>query len=159
MRALLANVQLYMRGWDVHSNLPEILPTQCKDVDQAVYALVQDLKSRGLLDETIVVFGGEFGRTIYSQGKLTPTDYGRDHHPRCYSLWLAGGGFKGGLVHGETDEFSYNIIKDPVHIRDFQATLLHQLGIDHERFTYRFQGLDARLTGVEPARVVKQLLA
>ena len=151
-------VQLYMRGWDVHGNLPEILPSQCKDVDQAVYALVQDLKSRGLLDETIVVFGGEFGRTIYSQGKLTPTDYGRDHHPRCYSLWIAGGGFQGGLIHGETDEFSYNIVKDPVHIRDFQATLLNQLGIDHLRFTYRHQGLDARLTGVEPARVVKALL-
>ena len=151
-------VQLYQRGWDVHGNLPEILPSQCKDVDQAVYALVQDLKSRGLLDETIVVFGGEFGRTIYSQGRLTKTDYGRDHHPRCYSLWVAGGGFKGGVVHGETDEFSYNIVRDPVHIRDFQATLLHQLGIDHERFTYKYQGLDARLTGVEPARVVKQLL-
>ncbi len=151
-------VQLYMRGWDVHSTLPEILASQCKDVDQAVYALVQDLKSRGLLDETIVVFGGEFGRTIYSQGKLTPNDYGRDHHPRCFSMWVAGGGFKGGAVHGETDEFSYNIVRDPVHIRDFQATLLNQLGIDHQRFTYRHQGLDARLTGVEPARVVKELL-
>ncbi len=152
-------VQLYQRGWDVHGNLPEVLPSQCKDVDQAVFGLVQDLKSSGLLDETIVVFGGEFGRTIYSQGKLSPTDYGRDHHPRCFSLWAAGGGFKGGVTHGETDEFSYNIVRDPVHIRDFQATLLHQLGIDHERFSYKFQGLDARLTGVDPARVVKALLA
>jgi hypothetical protein len=152
-------VQVYQRGWDVHGNLPEVLPSQCKDSDQGAWALVQDLKSRGLLNETIVVFGGEFGRTIYSQGKLTATDYGRDHHPRCYSLWVAGGGFKGGHVHGETDEFSYNITKDPVHIRDFQATLLHLLGIDHARFTVKHQGLDARLTGVEPAHAVKELLA
>ena len=152
-------VQLYMRGWDVHGLLPEVLPAQCKDVDQACYALVQDLKQRGMLDDTLVIFGGEFGRTIYSQGKLTPTDYGRDHHPRCFSLWMAGGGTKGGYTHGETDEFSYNIVKDPVHVRDFQATLLHLLGIDHERFTYKFQGLDQRLTGVEKAHVVKALLA
>ena len=152
-------VQLYMRGWDVHGLLPEVLPAQCKDVDQACYALVQDLKQRGMLDDTLVIFGGEFGRTIYSQGKLTPTDYGRDHHPRCFSLWMAGGGAKGGYTHGETDEFSYNIVKDPVHVRDFQATLLHLLGIDHERFTYKFQGLDQRLTGVEKAHVVKALLA
>ncbi|MBM3762315.1 MAG: DUF1501 domain-containing protein [Acidobacteria bacterium] len=152
-------VQLYMRGWDVHGNLPEVLPSQCKDVDQALYGLVQDLKQRGLLDETLVVWGGEFGRTIYSQGKLTPTDYGRDHHPRCYSLWAAGGGLKPGVVHGETDEFSYNIVRDPVHIRDFQATLLHLFGIDHERFTYKYQGLDQKLTGVEKARVVKGILA
>ncbi|MCX6588785.1 MAG: DUF1501 domain-containing protein [Acidobacteria bacterium] len=152
-------VQLYMRGWDVHGLLPEVLPSQCKDVDQACYALVQDLKQRGMLDDTLVIFGGEFGRTIYSQGKLTPTDYGRDHHPRCFSLWMAGGGTKGGYTHGETDEFSYNIVKDPVHVRDFQATLLHLLGIDHERFTYKFQGLDQRLTGVEKAHVVKALLA
>jgi uncharacterized protein (DUF1501 family) len=152
-------VQLYMRGWDVHGLLPEVLPSQCKDVDQACYALVQDLKQRGMLDDTLVIFGGEFGRTIYSQGKLTPTDYGRDHHPRCFSLWMAGGGAKAGYTHGETDEFSYNIVKDPVHVRDFQATLLHLLGIDHERFTYKFQGLDQRLTGVEKAHVVKALLA
>lgn len=152
-------VQLYMRGWDVHGLLPEVLPAQCKDVDQACYALVQDLKQRGMLDDTLVIFGGEFGRTIYSQGKLTATDYGRDHHPRCFSLWMAGGGTKGGYTHGETDEFSYNIVKDPVHVRDFQATMLHLLGIDHERFTYKFQGLDQRLTGVEKAHVVKALLA
>ena len=147
------------RGRDVHGSLPEVLPSQCKDVDQACYALVQDLKQRGMLDDTIVVWGGEFGRTIYSQGKLTATNYGRDHHPRCFSMWMAGGGFKGGVVHGETDDFSYNIIRDPVHIRDFQATFLHLLGIDHERFSYKYQGLDQRLTGVEKSSVVKALLA
>jgi len=152
-------VQLYMRGWDVHSTLPEVLPAQCKDVDQALYGLVQDLKQRGMLDDTLVVWGGEFGRTIYSQGKLTPTDYGRDHHPRCFSLWMAGAGSKPGTVYGETDEFSYNIVRDPVHIRDFQATMLHQFGIDHDRFTYKYQGLDQKLTGVEKARVVKGILA
>ncbi|MFN3324189.1 MAG: DUF1501 domain-containing protein [Bryobacteraceae bacterium] len=152
-------VQVYHRGWDVHGLLPEVLPSQCKDVDQACWGLIQDLKSRGMLDDTLVVWGGEFGRTIYSQGKLTPTDYGRDHHPRCFSLWMAGGGIKPGVVHGETDEFSYNIVRDPVHVRDFQATLLHLFGIDHERFTYKFQGLDQRLTGVERASVVKEILA
>ncbi len=152
-------VQLYMRGWDVHGNLPEVLPAQCKDVDQALYGLVQDLKQRGMLDDTLVVWGGEFGRTIYSQGKLTATDYGRDHHPRCYSLWMAGGGAKPGVVWGETDDFSYNIVRDPVHIRDFQATILHLFGVDHERFTYKFQGLDQKLTGVEKAHVVKGLVA
>lgn len=151
-------VQLYMRGWDVHGELPQILPSQTKDVDQACYALVQDLKQRGLLDDTIVIWGGEFGRTIYSQGKLTAETYGRDHHPRAFSLWVAGGGFKGGYVHGETDEFSYNIVRDPVHVRDFQATILHQFGIDTERFSYKHQGLDQRLTGVEKAHVVKDLL-
>jgi uncharacterized protein (DUF1501 family) len=152
-------VQVYQRGWDVHREVPEVLPAMCKDVDQACYALLTDLKSRGMLDDTLVIFGGEFGRTIYSQGKLTPTDYGRDHHPRCFSIWAAGGGIKGGVVHGETDEFSYNIVKDPVHVRDFQATLLHCFGIDHERFSYRHQGLEARLTGVEPAHLVKGILA
>ena len=151
-------VQIYHRGWDVHGQLPEILPSQCKDVDQACWALVQDLKQRGMLDDTLVIFGGEFGRTIYSQGKLTATSYGRDHHPRAFSLWLAGGGIKGGLVHGETDEFSYNIVKDAVHVRDLQATLLNQLGIDHNRFTYKYQGLDQKLTGVEPASVVRGIL-
>ncbi len=151
-------VQLYMRGWDVHGELPQILPSQTKDVDQACYALVQDLKQRGLLDDTIVIWGGEFGRTIYSQGKLTAETYGRDHHPRAFSLWVAGGGFKGGYVHGETDEFSYNIVRDPVHVRDFQSTILHQFGIDTERFSYKHQGLDQRLTGVEKAHVVKDLL-
>ena len=151
-------VQLYMRGWDVHGELPQVLPSQCKDVDQGTYALVQDLKQRGLLDETIVIWGGEFGRTIYSQGKLTSTTYGRDHHPRAFSLWVAGGGFKGGYVHGETDEFSYNIVRDPVHVRDFQATILNQFGIDTARFSYKHQGLDQRLTGVEKANVIRDLL-
>jgi len=152
-------VQIYHRGWDVHGNLPEVLPSQCKDVDQASWALVQDLKQRGMLEDTLVIWGGEFGRTIYSQGKLTAKDYGRDHHPRCFSLWLAGGGIKGGTVYGETDDFSYNIVKDPVHVRDFQATLLQQFGIDHSRFTYKYQGLDQKLTGVEKATVVKEILA
>ena len=152
-------VQVYHHDWDAHGNLPEVLPSQCKDVDQACYALVQDLKQRGMLDDTLVIWGGEFGRTIYSQGKLTATDYGRDHHPRCFTMWMAGGGFKHGVVHGETDEFSYNIVKDPVHVRDFHATVLHLLGIDHERFTYRYQGLDQKLTGVEKARVVSEILS
>ena len=152
-------VQIYHRGWDVHGNLPEVLPSQCKDVDQPAWALVQDLKKNGLLDDTLVVWGGEFGRTIYSQGKLTEKDYGRDHHPRCFSLWAAGGGVKGGTVWGETDEFSYNIVRDPVHVRDFQATLLHLFGIDHERFTFKYQGQDQKLTGVEKARVVKGILS
>lgn len=151
-------VQIYHRGWDVHGNLPEVLPSQCRDVDQACWGLVQDLKSRGLLDSTLVIWGGEFGRTVYSQGKLTPTDHGRDHHPRCFSLWMAGGGVKGGTVYGETDDFSYNIIRDPVHVRDFQATILHLFGINHEKFTYKYQGLDQRLTGVEPASPVKALV-
>jgi uncharacterized protein (DUF1501 family) len=153
-------VQVYHRGWDVHSDLPEVLPSQCKDVDQGAWALVQDLKQRGMLDDTLVIWGGEFGRTIYSQGKLTATDYGRDHHPRCYSIWMAGGGIKGGVVHGETDEFSYNIVQNPVHIRDFQATLLNCFGIDSQRFRYKYQGLDQRLTGVEKeAQAVKAILA
>jgi uncharacterized protein (DUF1501 family) len=153
-------VQVYHRGWDVHAILPEVLPSQCRDVDQGCWALVQDLKARGLLEDTLVIWGGEFGRTIYSQGKLTPTDYGRDHHPRCFSIWMAGGGIKGGVVHGETDEFSYNIVKDPVHIRDLQATILHVFGIDDQRFTYKYQGLDQKLTGTEKkAIVVKDILA
>src|SRR6266567_1664701 len=152
-------VQVYHRGWDVHGNLPEVLPSQCKEIDQPCWALVQDLKQRGMLDDTLVILAGEFGRTVYSQGKLTPTDYGRDHHPRCFSLWLAGGGIKGGTVYGETDEFSYNIARDPVHVRDFQATILHQFGIDHDKFTYKYQGLDMKLTGVEQAEVVKGILA
>jgi uncharacterized protein (DUF1501 family) len=152
-------VQVYHRGWDVHGNLPEVLPSQCKEIDQPCWALVQDLKQRGMLDDTLVILAGEFGRTIYSQGKLTATDYGRDHHPRCFSLWLAGGGIKGGVVHGETDEFSYNITQDPVHVRDLQATILHQFGIDNERFSFKYQGLDVKLTGQEKANVVKPLLA
>jgi len=153
-------VQIYHRGWDVHSAIPEVLPSQCRDIDQGAYALVQDLKSRGLLDDTLVIWGGEFGRTIYCQGKLTQSDYGRDHHPKCFSIWMAGAGIKGGAVHGETDEFSYNIVKDPVHIRDLNATILHQFGIEDTRFTFKYQGLDQKLTGTEkPAIVVKDILA
>ena len=152
-------VQIYLNNWDTHGNTKGRLPEQCNDIDRACYGLIRDLKARGMLDDTLVIWGGEFGRTIYSQGGLTPDNYGRDHHPRCFTMWMAGGGSKGGAIHGETDEFSYNIIKDPVHIRDFHATVLHLLGYDHERFTYRYQGLNQRLTGVEPAHVVKELLA
>ncbi len=152
-------VQVYHNNWDHHANLGGRMPSQCKDVDQPIYALMQDLKSRGLLDETLIIWGGEFGRTIYSQGGLSKDNYGRDHHPRCFTMWMAGGGAKGGAIYGETDDFSYNIVKDPVHVRDLHATVLHLMGIDHQRFTYRYQGLDARLTGVEPSRVVKELVA
>ncbi len=152
-------VQLFHRGWDHHSILPKQLPGQCFDVDQPSAALLKDLKQRGLLDDTIVVFAGEFGRTVYCQGTLKRDDYGRDHHPRCFSIWLAGGGFRPGIVYGETDDFSYNIVENPVAVRDLHATMLHQLGIDHERLTYPFQGLDQRLTGVEPARVIGDILA
>ncbi len=153
-------VQVYHRGWDVHSDLPSVLPSQCRDVDQGAYGLVQDLKARGLLDDTLVIWGGEFGRTIYCQGKLTASDYGRDHHPKCFSIWMAGAGIKGGSVYGETDEFSYNIVKDPVHIRDLNATILHQFGIEDTRFTFKYQGLDQKLTGTEKrAIVVKDILA
>ena len=151
-------VQVYHRGWDVHGNLPEVLPSQCKEIDQPCWALIQDLKQRGMLEDTLVIVAGEFGRTVYCQGKLTRDDYGRDHHPRCFSLWMAGGGVKGGVVHGETDEFSYNITRDPVHVRDFQATILHLFGLDHDKFTYKYQGLDMKLTGVEKAHVVRQIL-
>jgi hypothetical protein len=153
-------VQIYHNNWDTHSNVSGRLPSQCKDVDQACWGLIQDLKSRGLFDETLVIWGGEFGRTIYSQGTLTHDNYGRDHHPRCFTMWMAGGGSRPGTVYGETDEFSYNIVRDPVHIRDFHATVLHLLGFDHQKFTYRHQGLDQKLTGVvEPAHVIKELLA
>ncbi len=153
-------VQIFHRGWDHHSGLPSNLRRQTKEVDQPAWALIQDLKRRGMLDDTLVIWGGEFGRTIYSQGTLTKTNYGRDHHPRCYTMWMAGGGIKGGVTHGETDEFSYNIVRDPVHIRDLNATILHQLGIDHARFTVQHRGLDERLTGVqEEAQVVRQILA
>jgi hypothetical protein len=152
-------IQIYHNNWDHHGNLAGRMPDQCKDVDQPCWGLIQDLKSRGLLDETLVIWGGEFGRTIYSQGGLSHENYGRDHHPRCFTMWMAGGGARGGAVYGETDEFSYNIIKDPVHVRDFHATVLQLLGFDHRRFTYRYQGLDQKLTGVEPARVIKELLA
>ena len=152
-------IQVYHNNWDTHGNVAGRLPDQCRDVDQPCYALIQDLKRRGLLDSTLVIWGGEFGRTIYSQGGLSKQNYGRDHHPRCFTWWMAGGGTKGGVVHGETDDFSYNIVKDPVHIRDFHATILHLLGFDHERFSYKTNGLDGRLTGVEPCHVVKELLA
>jgi hypothetical protein len=152
-------VQIYHNNWDTHANVGGRLPDQCKDVDQACYGLVQDLKQRGLLDSTLVIWGGEFGRTIYSQGGLTKDNYGRDHHPRAFTMWMAGGGSKPGAVYGETDDFSYNIVKDPVHIHDFHATVLALLGIDHSRFTFRYQGLDQRLTGVEPARIIKGLMA
>jgi uncharacterized protein (DUF1501 family) len=152
-------VQIYHNNWDTHGNAAGRLPDQCRDVDQPCYGLIQDLKQRGMLEDTIVIWGGEFGRTIYSQGGLTRQNYGRDHHPRCFTMWMAGGGFKPGVIHGETDDFSYNITKDPVHIRDFHATVLHLLGFDHKRFSYRYQGLDQRLTGVEPASVVQELLA
>ncbi len=152
-------VQIYHNNWDTHANVAGRLPDQCRDVDQACYGLVQDLKQRGMLDETLVIWGGEFGRTVYSQGGLTKDNYGRDHHPRCFTMWLAGGGVKGGSIYGETDDFSYNIVRDPVHIRDFHATVLQLLGFDHERFTFKFQGLDQRLTGVLPARIVSELLA
>jgi uncharacterized protein (DUF1501 family) len=152
-------VQIFHRGWDQHSNLPRDIASQCNDVDQGCYGLIRDLKQRGMLEDTLVIWGGEFGRTVYSQGTLTDTDYGRDHHPRCFSICMAGGGVKGGQVYGETDEMSYNITQNPVHIRDLHATILHALGIDHERLTHKFQGLDNRLTGVLPAKVIKELFA
>jgi hypothetical protein len=152
-------VQLFHRGWDHHSILPKQLPGQCYDVDQPSAALIVDLAQRGLLDDTLIVFAGEFGRTIYGQGKLDREDYGRDHHPRCFSGWLAGGGIRGGIEYGRTDDFSYNVVENPVHVRDLHATMLHLLGIDHERLTFPFQGLEQRLTGVEPARVVDGLIA
>ena len=151
-------VQIFHREWDHHTDLPRDLPLQCRDMDHPVGGLIKDLKQRGLLDDTLVIWGGEFGRTVYCQGKLTKTDYGRDHHPRCFTSWMAGGGVKPGVTYGETDDFSYNIVKDPVHIRDLNATVLHCLGIDHHKLSFRFQGLDQTLTGVIPARVVKEVL-
>jgi hypothetical protein len=152
-------IQVYHNNWDHHSNVGGRMPSQCKDVDQPCYALLEDLKQRGMLEDTLIIWGGEFGRTIYSQGSLSPQNYGRDHHPRCFSMWMAGGGAKGGTIYGETDEFSYNIVRDPIHIRDFHATVLHLLGFDHERFTIPYQGLDLKLTGVLPARVIPELVA
>jgi hypothetical protein len=152
-------VQIFHRGWDQHGNLTGDLPRQCKDVDQPTFALITDLKQRGLLDDTLVIWGGEFGRTIYCQGKLTRENYGRDHHPKCFPLWMAGAGIKAGTVYGETDDFSYNVVADPVHIHDLNATILHCLGIDHRRLSVKFQGLDVRLTGVEEHHAVKGILA
>jgi uncharacterized protein (DUF1501 family) len=151
-------VQVYLNNWDHHANTAGRMPSQCKDIDQACYGLITDLKQRGLFDDTLIIWGGEFGRTIYSQGGVSKENYGRDHHPRCFSMWMAGGGSKGGTVYGTTDEFSYNIVENPVHIRDFHATVLHLLGRDHRRFTYRHQGLDQRLTGVEESRVIRELM-
>ncbi len=152
-------VQIFHRGWDQHSDLPRDLASQCKDVDQGCYGLIQDLKQRGLLEDTLVIWGGEFGRTVYCQGKLTEKDYGRDHHPRCFSIWMAGGGVKPGFVYGQTDEMSYNIVENPVHVRDLHATILRQLGIDHEKLVFKYQGLDQKLTGVEPAHVINDILS
>jgi len=151
-------IEIFHREWDHHGDLERDLPLQCRDVDQACYGLISDLKNRGMLDETLVVWGGEFGRTVYCQGKLTRDSYGRDHHPRCFTMWMAGGGVKGGTIYGETDDFSYNVVRDPVHIRDINATILHCLGIDHRLLTYKFQGLDQRLTGVEEANPVNGIL-
>ncbi len=152
-------VQLFHRGWDHHTRLPDNLRGQCRDVDQPTAALLKDLKLRGLLDDTLVVFVGEFGRTVYGQGNITRDNYGRDHHPRCFSGWLAGGGIKGGMHYGKTDDFSYNVVENPVHVRDLHATMLHLLGIDHHRLSVQFQGLDQRLTGVENSRVVKEIIS
>lgn len=151
-------IQLYHLGWDQHSDLPKEISLQARDTDQASAALIKDLKRRGLMEDTLVIWGGEFGRTNYSQGQLTNTNYGRDHHPRCFSLWVAGGGIKPGLTYGETDEFSYNIAKDPVHVHDFQATLLHLLGVDHEKLTFKHQGRRYRLTDVH-GKLVKGIIA
>ncbi len=151
-------IQLYHMGWDQHENLPTQIQGQAKDVDQASAALIMDLKQRGMLDDTLVIWGGEFGRTNYSQGTLTAKNYGRDHHPRCFTIFMAGGGVKPGMVYGETDDFGYNIIKDPVHVHDFQATLLHLLGVNHEQLTYKYQGRRFRLTDVH-GHVIKDLIA
>lgn len=151
-------IQLFHKGWDQHGNLPAAISKQCQEVDQASAALVSDLRQRGMLDDTLVVWGGEFGRTAYSQGKLTPTNYGRDHHPRCFTMWLAGGGVKPGQAIGKTDEYSYNIVERPVHVHDLNATLLHLLGIDHQRLTFKYQGRHYRLTDVH-GEVVQEVLA
>ncbi|NND31569.1 MAG: DUF1501 domain-containing protein [Saprospiraceae bacterium] len=151
-------VQLYHQGWDMHGNLPHLIRELTEDTDQASAGLIQDLKQRGLLEDTLVIWGGEFGRGCYSQGKLTPANYGRDHHPRCFTIWMAGAGVKKGITIGETDDFSYNVVKDPVHVHDFQATIMHLMGIDHERFTHKYQGRRFRLTDVH-GHIVKQILA
>jgi uncharacterized protein DUF1501 len=151
-------IQLFHRGWDQHTNLPRQIEGQCRDTDRASAALIIDLKQRGLLDDTLVIWGGEFGRTVYCQGTLTSTNYGRDHHPRCFTIWLAGGGIRAGCTHGETDDYCYNITRDPVHVHDLHATMLYCLGIDHRRLTYRYQGRDHRLTDVA-GNVVREILA
>ena len=151
-------IQLYHMGWDQHGDLPRNIAKQARDVDQASAALVKDLKQRGLLEDTLVVWGGEFGRTSFSQGKLTADNYGRDHHPGCFSMWMTGGGIKTGQVYGETDEFSYNVVKDGVHVHDFQATLLHLFGLDHEKLVFKHQGRRYRLTDVH-GKVINGLIA
>jgi hypothetical protein len=150
-------IQLFHRGWDQHVNLPTMISGQCRDTDQASAALIADLKRRGMLDDTLVIWGGEFGRTVYCQGTLTAEDYGRDHHPRCFTIWMAGGGIKAGMTYGETDDFSYNIVRDPVHVHDLNATILHCLGIDHTRLTFQYQGRHHRLTDVH-GNVVKGIM-
>jgi hypothetical protein len=151
-------IQLFHRGWDQHGNLPNDIQRQCKATDQAGAALVHDLRQRGMLDDTLVVWGGEFGRTVYCQGRLTNDDYGRDHHPRCFTMWMAGGGLKAGLVYGETDDYSYNITENPVHVHDLHATLLHQLGVDHTKLTFQYQGRHFRLTDVH-GKIVRDILS
>jgi len=151
--------QLFHPDWDHHSRLSSWCVARCRDTDQASAALIQDLKQRGLLDDTLVIWGGEFGRGVAGQGKWDSPEGGRDHHPRCFTMWMAGGGIKPGMTWGETDDFSYNVARDAVHVNDLHATVLHLLGIDHQQFTYRFQGLDFRLTGVEESKVVQSLLA
>jgi hypothetical protein len=151
-------IQLFHRGWDQHGNLPRDIRAQCQQTDQPTAALIRDLKQRGMLEETLVVWGGEFGRTVYSQGTLTEDNYGRDHHPRCFAVWMAGGGIRGGLSYGETDDFSYNIVQDPVDVHDLHATILHCLGVDHTRLTFKFQGRHFRLTDVH-GNVLKSILA
>ena len=151
-------VQLYHQGWDQHGNLPNDIKIMAKSVDQPATALIKDLKQRGMLDETLVIWGGEFGRTTYSQGKLSVDNYGRDHHPRCFTVWMAGAGVKKGFTFGQTDDFGYNIAKDPVHVHDFQATIMHLMGINHEKFTFKHQGRYYRLTDVS-GKVVKAVLA
>jgi len=150
--------QVFIRGWDHHGNIAGDLPLNCRDVDQPAAALVKDLKQRDMLKDTLVIWGGEFGRTVYCQGALSRANYGRDHHPRCFTVWMAGGGVKPGISYGRTDDFSYNVIQDPVHVHDLNATILHTLGIDHQRLTYRFQGRDFRLTDVH-GKLVKGILA
>lgn len=151
--------QIFSRGWDSHKSLPKHLPVLCKDIDRPSYALVTDLKRRGLLDDTLVIWGGEFGRTVYSEGVLKANDFGRDHHGKCFTMWLAGGGIRPGIVYGETDDYSYNAVKDAAHVRDLNATILHQLGLDHHRLSFKFEGLDQKLTGTTPAHVIRGLLA
>jgi uncharacterized protein (DUF1501 family) len=153
-------IQLFHRGWDQHGSLPSKISMQCEDIDQPCAALIKDLKQRGMFDDTLIVCGGEFGRTIYSQGKLTVDNHGRDHHGRAFTTWLAGAGVKEGFEYGKTDDYSYNILENPVHIRDLNATILDRLGVDHRRLTFKYQGLDQRLTGVEEeAHVVKDILS